>query len=367
MSAPSGDRPTTVPTPGPPTGVILLLLFACVPYGLLVSALPGSDDFPGGGGGEATVGWGMLQFIACVLCAILWLVLWLALYVATRKGGFSGSVRFVHGLMPVSGTAVTVAVGVNFGTPGVWLTLVPIVLPPVIAVYTLWCCLPGPLRGLVPLRIDAIAIGLMGALSIAVVPLAALDASLYPARLARHKAEQEAQWAASQKAAENREHQEEARFQSLGPDSSLRDWLHFDDIAFRIAHYDQALVGARSVKTRQSDAVALLGESGLWDLEDLWRLDLEPTPALCAAYARALEKDAGPEGFGKRDTFGAEHFERQVPNMRWLVGAHCDLDAGIGYLESRLRVLVRDDPFAKSQAEHWNAFLVTLAELHTKR
>jgi hypothetical protein len=138
MTVPSGDRPTPVPTAGPRTGVILLLLFACVPYGLMISALPGRDDFPGGGGGEATVGWGMLQFVACALCAILWLVLWLALYVATRKGGFSGSVRFVHGLMPLSGTAATVAVGLNFDTPGVWLALVPIVLPPVIAAYTLF-------------------------------------------------------------------------------------------------------------------------------------------------------------------------------------------------------------------------------------
>lgn len=366
MPAPSRDRPAIMPTSGPLTGVILLLLLAGVPYGLVVSALPGSDDFPGGGG-EETVGWGILQFVACVLCAILWLVLWLALFLATRKGGFSGTVRFVHGLMPVSGAAATLAVGLNFETPGVWLVLVPIVLPPVIAAYTLACCLPGRWRGLASQRVDVIAISLMGALSAAVVPLAALDARSYPARLARHKAEQEVQWAASQKVAESQEREAEARFQSLGPDSSLRDWLHLDDIAFLIAHYDQALAGARSVKSRQSDAVALLGEWGLWDLEDLWRLDLEPTPALCAAYARALEKDAGPEGFGKRDMFGAEHFERQVPNIRWLVGAHCDLDAGIGYLESRLRVLVRDDPFARSQAEHWNAFLATLAGLHRQQ
>jgi hypothetical protein len=119
------------------------------------------------------------------------------------------------------------------------------------------------------------------------------------------------------------------------------------------------------VKSRQSEAVALLGEWELWDLEDLWCLDLQPTRELCAPYARALEKDAGPDGFGKRDIFGADHFERQLPSMRWLVGAHCNLDVGIGYLEARLRVLVRDDPFAKAQAEHWNAFLVALAELHT--
>jgi hypothetical protein len=332
----------------------------------MVSALPGRDDFPGGGGGEETVGWGMLQFVACVLCAVLWLVLWLALFLATRHGGHSGTVRLVHGLMPVSGAAATLAVGLNFDTPGVWLALVPIALPPIITAYTLACGLPGRWRGLAPERVDIIAASLIGALSAAVVPLAALDARSYPARLARHKAEQQVQWATGQKAADDQERQEEARFRSLGPDSSLRDWLHFDDIAFRITHYDQALAGARSVKSRPSDAVALLGEWGLWDLEDLWRLDLEPTPALCAAYARALEKDAGADGFGKRDTFGAEHFERQVPNMRWLVGGHCDLDVGIGYLESRLRVLVRDDPFAKSRAEHWNAFLATLAALHTK-
>ena len=95
-------------------GVVLLLLLACVPYGLVISALPGRDDCPGGGGAAATL-----------------------------------------------------AVGLNFNTPGVWLALVPIVLPLIIAAYT---------------------------------------------------------------------------------------------------------------------------------------------PALCAAYAKALENEAGPEGFGKRDTFGAEHF-----------------------------------------------------------
>ena len=363
MSDPIAPARTMSPLPG----VILLLLFACLPYGLMISALPASDDFPGGGGGEATVGWGMQQFIACVLCALLWLVLWLALFVATRKGNFASTVRFVRALTPMAGVAATVAVGMNFDTPGIWLALVPMVLPPVIAGYTLARCVPGPWRGLPPARLDMIALSLIGALSIAIVPLAALDASMYPARLAHHKAEQQAQWATSQKAAEQQERSEEARFQSLGPDSSLRDYLHFDDIAFQLTHHDQALAGARAVKSRQSDAVALLGEWGLVELEDLWRLDLQPTPELCAAYARALEKDAGPDGFGKRDVFGADHFERQVPNMRWLVGAHCDLDVGIGFLETRLRVLVRDDPFAKSQAEHWNAFLATLAELHTKR
>jgi hypothetical protein len=59
----------------------------------------------------------LLQFVACVLCALLRLMLWVALFLATRQGGFSGSVRFVPGLVPVSGAAATLAVGLNFETP----------------------------------------------------------------------------------------------------------------------------------------------------------------------------------------------------------------------------------------------------------
>jgi hypothetical protein len=94
------------------------------------------------------------------------------------------------------------------------------------------------------------------------------------------------------------------------------------------------LAGERRVKTRQSDAIALLDQGKIHDVAELWQLDLAASPALCQAYGRALAVV-----FGRDDKFRGSTYlsllERQYPNMQWLREAHCDLAAPLAEVDAR--------------------------------
>jgi hypothetical protein len=66
-------------------------------------------------------------------------------------------------------------------------------------------------------------------------------------------------------------------------DSSLRDYLEY--ISESDPRASQAIAGARRVKSRQTDAIALLNEGKIGALAELWRLDISATPELCVAFA----------------------------------------------------------------------------------
>ena len=75
----------------PSAGGIVSLLLACLPYAMLVGMLPGADDFPGEGGGEAQYSWGFQQFWAYISWSLTVALLWLALWRASRRtSGWAG-------------------------------------------------------------------------------------------------------------------------------------------------------------------------------------------------------------------------------------------------------------------------------------
>ena len=81
------------------------------------------------------------------------------------------------------------------------------------------------------------------------------------------------------------------RFSMLTPRSHLKAWLHF---AADPSLHDQAMAGARALDHRTEDAVEILGgtEYDAWDLLIvLPELDLEATPALCAAALREVYRE----------------------------------------------------------------------------
>lgn len=76
----------------------------------------------------------------------------------------------------------------------------------------------------------------------------------------------------------------------------------------------------------------LLRQGKIEWLEDLWRLDIEATPTICGAYNDALRQEAAK--IDPALTTDQDTIERQLPNMKWLVGAHCDLGA-LALVEAR--------------------------------
>ena len=114
------------------------------------------------------------------------------------------------------------------------------------------------------------------------------------------------------------------------------------------------------MKSRQEDAERLLKDVNVYWLNELWRLDLQATPALCRAFGAALLKAARePSG----DFNFGEDLERQLPNVKWLVAEHCDLDDGLAVAETRVRRVVavqHGDP-------RWDQLLAAILDLHRPR
>jgi hypothetical protein len=168
--------------------------------------------------------------------------------------------------------------------------------------------------------------------------LSAIDASAYAEGEPERQRQREAVLAAlDQREAQSRE-RDIARFQALNADSPLGDYLgdlSYSSLIGSFSHpaREEALAKARQVKSRQSDVVALLGGGKIERLEDLWRLDIEATPAVCKAYGDALRQEA--ENIRKyihdqRHDYAwafRNVLERQLPNTKWLVHEHCDLGA----------------------------------------
>jgi len=336
----SGDSlaaPPPTASPEPSLGGIMLLVLACLPYILLVGMLPGDSDFPNEGGGEARMAWGFQQFWAYAAGGATLVLLWLALWRASRAGGIAPWARpAIPFVVSAAGAVSLFAIAQSFEQPDSWLPLVPILLPPVIAVYALWGCLPALSRSPPWTKFDAVAIGLIAAVSLAVIPLSVLDASSYPRRLERHHAEQAAADAAAQAAFEQQEQQMREKLARLGPDASLRDYVEARSWYLRGI---DILAGERQVKSRQSDAVAMLNEGMVLDLSNLWQLDLRPTPALCEAYSRALAAM-----FGRSEVYRGSAYldliEGQFPNIRWLRDARCDLDGAVAEIDTRLAFMI---------------------------
>ena len=327
-------------------GGIWLLLLACFPYAILVAMQPGVGDFPNEGGGEARMAWGFQQFWAYVACGATLVLLALALWRASRAGGISGSVQWMLPiLVPAAGAAMALAIDQSFEQPGPWLPLVPGMLPPAIGLYALWGCLPVLSRwlprGLSRARIDGVAIGAITALSLAVFPLWAFDDASYPGRLERHHAEMATADAAAQTASEQEDQALRTKFAGLGPNSSLRDYI---DGEYRYLRGVDVLGGARQVKSRQRDAIAMLDEAAILDLSDLWQLDLEPTPMLCEAYGKALQATFGGSAI-RLDSARLSLLEGQFPNLRWLRERGCDLDGPVAAIDARLLWMIESpDP-----------------------
>jgi hypothetical protein len=211
----------------------------------------------------------------------------------------------------------------------------------VIGAYALWGCLPALSRWRPRANIDGVAIASIAALSLAVVPLSVLDAASYPGRLERHRADLAAADAAARARGAQEEQARRAQFARLGPDSSLQDYI--EGQYWYVSGLD-VVGGARQVKSRQGDAIAMLGEGKIVDLSDFWRFDLEPTSALCEAYGKALAAAFGRSQV-HRGAALLDLIDAQFPNMQWLRDGHCDLDGPVAEIDARLRYMIESkDP-----------------------
>ena len=217
---------------------------------------------------------------------------------------------------------------------------VPIALPPLLALLALWGRSPA-WHGILPVGPTSAVLGSAIAL-LTVVPLAMgwIETMPNPERDAR-RAEQQRQYEQeTERAAQQAREEEEARFARLGPLSSLGDYLDF--LPSGSTRHAEALAGARLVKSRNQDAVALLHEGRLEALEALWQLDLDPAQ-VCEAYGAALQAQAMKIDRSQASYASAAlDIEWQLANMKWLAAARCDLDQALALAEARVRAIADD-------------------------
>ncbi len=292
---------------------------------------------------------------------MLWIVLGVLLLIGWVNGEMPRWAAIAAGILyPLSGIAAFVAAGLAYSYPGGWLVLVPALLPPLIALYALWAHLPTLHAVLRPNVTSAAALAAIAVVIVATLPLAYVDELQFPARLARQQEQMEAASAKREADWASLKQENEARFQALTPDSSLWDYLNPQRIPD--GRRDQAVEGARHVKSRQTDAVVLLKEGKINWLNELSRLDLEATPALCETFSAELRKEATADNEPSWNV--GEKLERQLPNMEWLAAQHCNFDAGLVASEARIRLITDAMGRQDGGLPRWQQFLTALVALH---
>jgi hypothetical protein len=360
-----------------------LLGLACLLY-LGMMMLAPSPAHPPIESGEASLVRGLDELFRDLSRGLLIVLLWIVLAILLfRRGGNSQKMppqALVAAaiLLPLSGVAAIYATDLYARYAG-WAIVVPASLPPLIALYAMWARLPALHAALLTNIINAAACGAILVLTIAPVPLSAVDASAYAAGEPERQRQREDFLAANEQQAQRNEQNRErekaearepaiARFQALTSDTSLSDYLDaLDSYTYYApdeAGHEETLAKGRRIKSRQADAVALLKEGRIKRMQELWNLDIEATPAVCAAYRDALRHEAAEVDpmsidFSKVNVIGG-----QLPNLKWLVKEHCDLVDLLAFTETRIReVCAKPNDCLASDRDPTLAVADTLAAL----
>jgi hypothetical protein len=210
--------------------------------------------------------------------------------------------------------------------------------------------------------VPAAALGAVALVAFAAIPFASIDPVGYPARLAREKLRWEAEFARRDAQSQEAARRWEAGIDKLGPDSPLSAWLEYvnGSVVSEPLH-QQALDGARRANSRQADAVELLDGGQIGRLAELSQLELAVTPAVCAAYDRALHQLAMSDD--PYEAIVGEQLERQLPNIEFFLAADCDLASGLDAAKARAGKVAAANP----GDERWAQFRTTLGTMGRSR
>jgi hypothetical protein len=325
---------------GFPTGFVITLVVAVLLYAVMASIVAGSRSSDAAGNG-LSVAYGAVFTVA------LWIALIVLLVLARSRGSMpGGGTAALVVLVPLALIGCFIAIG-RFGEGEGWALAVVFALPALLATYAIWARFGTPAGA----GFALLGVGVL--LSIAPFSAGFLTA---PSD-ARHNAEralaERTQQAAIAKESRAAREREAADFSALGADSSIADYLPYLHSG---TYGDRALAGIQKARSRQADAMALLGKLPLGELAELSQFNVVPTRELCAAYGNALSALANRIAEARGDHLAAAiDLEWQMPNLKWLITAKCDLSAPLGRAEVNIRA-VADSPRLTNLAD-------TLAEI----
>lgn len=347
-----------------PAGAIALAVAGCIPYGLLIVSLiygaPGGD--PSQYGPEDRLDQSLAQLYAILFGAMLWIVIGILLRIAIKTGAPRWAVIGAGVLFPISVIAAFVASAASFDLPGGWSILVPALLPPLLAVWAIWLRSPR-LRALVTVeRASLAALGAVAVVCAATIPLDILDRLQMPARAAAAATKNEAIVAQLAGERARREREQRDKFASLTPESPFADYLDYLNANLPEREHEKAVARARQARTRQEAAVALLQKekSPLFEMRELWRLDVAATPELCSALNGALINRAN---WDELNQLVGAYLEDQLPNMKFFTAAGCKLDPALDAAAARVQKIIVPMSKADPDRERWNAFIAAISAL----
>lgn len=303
-------------------------------------------------------GQGMSYGFAFILAIMLWISIAVLMVLAMSRPGIAGWVKIAAiVLLPLSFAAALAAINVLHGRGAEssgWPIIVPSIVPLLLLGYAVWTMVPTLRDKFSAALMDRTVWGLVLVLSL--VPWPLLRAKN------RRDAEMQAAYEVKAKAADDSAAQTlESGFDSLTPETPLRDWL-----AFATAGNDmreRTLAGIRTLPDRQAEAEALKGDDVAMMMYELRNLGLEATPALCRSANDFLMSHA--ESFRskapttERYEIEGAAIEKYLFAMQWLAGNGCNIDRSI----DRYEAVVKLFPVAADREQ----FLARLASLRRAR
>jgi hypothetical protein len=335
---------------GFPTGFVVVLLVTCLLFAIAAGTVADSRSSDAAG-----------NALSDVFGAMFAGALWIALAVLLVMAGTRGAMVFwapwaLLVLVPAAVVAFFLAMG-RFGKGDKSALIAVIALPSLLILYAAWARFPALHRVLQPARTSAVALSLVGMLSVGAI-FAGLHARVPSPQAEAERADTEkARLQAAAKAERLAREREAAAFANLGPDSAIADYLPF---LRNRAFADQALTGIQKVKTREADAIALLGQRPLSDLTELWQWNLLATREMCEAYGNAFLAAANRITKARSDYLSAAiDLEWQMPNLKWMLGSKCDLSGPLERAEANIKAVADSDRLRN--------FAATLGELKTVR
>jgi hypothetical protein len=335
---------------GFPTGFVAVFLVTCLLF--VITAATVADSRSSDAAGNA-----MSDALTAMFAGALWIALAVLLVMAAVGGAmvsWAPSALFV--LVPVALVAFFLAMG-RFGEGDTSALIVVMALPPLLILYAGWARFPALHGMLKPARTSAVVLSLVGVLSVGAI--AAGRHARLPSPHARtdYAAAESARMQEAAKGDREAHEREAAAFARLGPDSHLADYLPY---LRKPTFAERALEGIQKVKTRQEDAVALVNERPLADLTELWQWNVLATREMCEAYGNAFLAAANRVTRTNGDYLGAAtDLEWQMPNLKWIIGAKCDLSGPLERAETNIKAVAESDRLRN--------FAITLGELKTAR
>jgi hypothetical protein len=323
MSIP--QDPPAPPARPSPVLVIVVTAIGVVPYAMMMVGIGSLHDVDG-------ISRGLGGVYAITAIVLLWILLAVNLINAAMAGSMpTWSAISAFLLHPLSLVAAIVALDLFAADlEHGWAIATPAVVPPLFALYALWCRLPALHRVLPPNPTSGVVWGVVFLLAAAPV------AGMIEREAARAARQGQVPVISDQQRREEERAQRLARFEQLTPNSPLEEYLPYLRVGDELR--DRALAAVRRLDTRQAQAEKLLRQDfGLLVIRNLPVLELQPTPGLCqAAKEYLVRRAANDRPKGANPTFWVidDDLKDLMPGLRWMVAQHCDAGEALAAVEA---------------------------------